>query len=229
MEITKHITVDLYNPYPLPILSAVQGDTGRAVAITLKAGSDPFLPDGEVAIYIKKADGTICYNSCSVDDDVVTVTFTNQALAVAGFAEAQLQAVSGEDILTTPIFVLKVLPTNIDDDIPESTNEFTALETALDTLSTYNSINTLPLVNVPSAVTSLADAFDAQPNHRIAYFRCSSVTTDKAPGAQNAGVLSWRYYGSAAYGCQLSFSASGLYLRTCSAGTWSAWSQVATS
>lgn len=224
----KDLTIDLFNPYPLPILNAKQYDTGRGVHVTLKAGSDLFVPAGEVAIYILKPDGTKIYNACTVEDAVVTVNFTNQALAVAGDAQAEIQVTYGADIVSTPIFVIRVLKSNIDDDAIESTDEFTALETAIATLSTYDAINCLPLVTGPTAVTSLADAFDAQPNHRICYFRCSSVTTDKAPNATNAGVLSYRYYGSAAYGAQLSFSAAGLYVRTCSSGTWSAWAAVTT-
>lgn len=229
MIIYEETTVDLYQKLPLTIITAKQGDTGRGAIVTLTAGDTvPDFSGATVTMYIKKPDGTKVYNSCTAVDNVVTCEFTNQALAVPGDNEMELQAINGADILTTPIFILRVLPTNVDGTAIQSQDEFTALETALNTLSTYNSINCLPLVNAPSAVASLADAFDAQPNHRIAYFRCSSVTTDKAPGAQNAGVLSWRYYGSAAYGCQLSFSAAGLYVRTCSSGTWSAWAQVAT-
>ena len=229
MELIKELTIDLYNPYPLPIVNAKQYDTGRGVRVTLKAGSDLFTPEGTVNIYILKPDGTKIYNACSVEDAVVTVDFTNQALAVAGDAQAEIQVESGADIVSTPIFVIRVLKSNIDDDAIESTDEFTALETAIATLSNYDTINELPLVNMPAAKTSLADAFDEQGNNKIAYFRCSSITTDRAPGAQNAGVLSFKYSSrSGGYGCQLSFSGAGLYVRTCWASTWGAWAAVTT-
>lgn len=227
MELVKRITVDLFNPYPLPVMNAKQGDTGRGFEVELRAGSDPFNVSGTVNIYIQKPDGTKIYNSCTASDNIVSGTFTNQALAVAGDAYAELQANDDGDIISTPIFIVKVLPSNIDDEAIESEDEFTALETAIATLSAYDAINTLPLNTVPTAVTSLATAFDGQNNHRIAYFRVSSSTSDKAPGANNAGVLSWRYYGADAYGCQLSFSAAGLYVRTCSAGTWGDWAKLA--
>ena len=229
MEIIKDIAVDLYQTLPLTILAAKQGDTGRGFRATITAGDEiPDFSSATIAVYIKKPDGTKIYNACTADGNVITGELTNQALAVPGEAEVELQMQAGDDILSTPIFTLLVLPSNIDDSAIESQDEFDALQTALSQLSDYNAINTLPLVNAPSAVTSLADAFEAQPNHRIAYFRCSSVTTDKAPGAQNAGVLSYRYYGSAAYGAQLSFSAVGLYVRACSSGTWSDWFKIQT-
>lgn len=227
------VTVNLDRQLPLSIVTAKQGDTGHSVVITLETQFETYdFETADAKIYIKKPDGTKIYNTAlNNGDGSFIVALTNQALAVKGDAQAELQLTSTEaptEWISTPVFILRVLPSNIDDTAIESTDEFDALQTALSQLSTYNSINTLPLVNAPNAVESLADAFDAQPNHRIAYFRCSSVTTDKAPGAQNAGVLSWRYYGSAAYGCQLSFSAAGLYLRTCSLGTWSAWAKLAT-
>lgn len=229
MTIYAETTVDLYNRLPLTIITAKQGDTGRGAIVTVTAGDS--LPDfsgATVTMYIKKPDGTKVYNACTVVDNVITCDFTNQALAVPGDNQMELQAIDGADILTTPIFILRVLPSNVDGTAIQSQDEFTALETALNTLSTYNAIHELPLNSAPNVVSSLADAFDAQSNHRIAYFRASNSTTDKAPGAANQGVLSYRYYGAGAYGAQLSFSAQGLYVRFCSNGTWGAWSKLAT-
>lgn len=230
MTIYAETTVDLYQRLPLTIITAKQGDTGRGFRATITAGDEiPDFSGATVAVYIKKPDGTKIYNACTADGNVITGELTNQALAVPGDAEVELQAQDGGDILSTPVFILRVLPSNIDDTAIESSDEFDALQTAMTTLATYDTINELPLVNMPAAKTSLADAFDAQGNNKIAYFRCSSITTDRAPGAQNAGVLSFKYSsGSGSYGCQLSMSGAGLYVRTCWASTWSAWAQLAT-
>lgn len=227
------VTVNLDRQLPLAIVTAKQGDTGHTVQIFPETQFETYdMNTADAKIYIKKPDGTKIYNTAvNNGDGSFIVALTNQALAVKGDAQAELQLTSTEnpsEWISTPVFILRVLPSNIDDTAIESQDEFDALQTALSQLSTYNSISELPLVNTPNAKASLANAFIAQGNHKIAYFRCSSVTTDKAPGAQNAGVLSYKYSSSSDYGAQLSFSAAGLYLRTCSSGTWSAWAKLAT-
>lgn len=232
--IATTVTVSLDRQLPLSIVTAKQGDTGRAVVITVETQYETYdIETATAVLYVKKPDGTKIYNTCiNNGDGTFIVGLTNQCLAVAGDAQAELQLTSTEaptEWISTPVFILRVLPSNIDDTAIESSDEFDALQTAMTTLATYDTINELPLVNMPSAKTSLADAFDAQGNNKIAYFRCSSITTDSAPGAQNAGVLSFKYSsGSGSYGCQLSLSGAGLYVRTCWASTWSAWAQLAT-
>lgn len=135
MTIYAEITVDLYQRLPLSIITAKQGDTGRGAIVTVTAGDTvPDFTGASVNIYIKKPDGTKIYNACTVADNVITVDFTNQTLAVPGDAEAELQAILGDDILSTPIFTLRVLPSNIDDTAIQSSNEFTELRRALYTI-----------------------------------------------------------------------------------------------
>ena len=132
MTIYEETTVDLYQKLPLTIITAKQGDTGRGAIVTLTAGDTvPDFSGATVTMYIKKPDGTKVYNSCTAVDNVVTCEFTNQALAVPGDNEMELQAINGADILTTPIFILRVLPSNIDDTAIMSTDEFDALQKAL--------------------------------------------------------------------------------------------------
>lgn len=132
MEIIKDIAVDLYQTLPLTILAAKQGDTGRGFRATITAGDEiPDFTGATIAVYIKKPDGTKIYNACTADGNVITGELTNQALAVPGEAEVELQAQAGNDILSTPIFTLRVLPSNIDDTAIQSSNEFTELRRAL--------------------------------------------------------------------------------------------------
>lgn len=142
MEIYKPITVDLYNPYPLGIMNAKQGDTARGAIVTLTAGGSIVEPTTEqVRIYAKKPDGTKVYNDCTIQDGKVKIVFTNQLLAIAGSLPVELEMMSGNDILTTPIFVIQVLPTNIDSSAIESSDEFTALEDALQKVEDLGNID----------------------------------------------------------------------------------------
>lgn len=227
MEIIKDIAVDLYQTLPLTILAAKQGDTGRGFRATITAGDEiPDFSSATIAVYIKKPDGTKIYNACTADGNVITGELTNQALAIPGEAEVELQAQAGNDILSTPIFTLLVLPSNIDDSAIESQDEFSALETALGTLSTYNSINEFPLGNRLANCTDLAAAHAAQGNNRFAAFRYLNTTTDKPSGATNGGVISYKYASSSDYGAQLAMSATGAYLRTIYNNVWSTWTKI---
>lgn len=130
MKLYCPITVDLYNLYPLAVMKAQQNNTGRGAIITLTAEGALIDPSDEaVQLYAKKTDGTISYIACSIVDGKIQALFTNQMLAVPGSLQVELQMISGDDEITTPIFILEVLSSNIDSGAIESQNEFTALQT----------------------------------------------------------------------------------------------------
>ena len=138
MELYKQINIDLYNPYPLCIMNAKQGDTARGAIVTLAAGGSIIEPTTEqVRIYAKKQDGTKIYNDCTIQEGRVKVKFTNQFLSVPGHLPVEIEIVSGDEILSTPIFIIQVLPSNIDSQAIESSNEFTALQAALAEANSY--------------------------------------------------------------------------------------------
>lgn len=131
MKIRTNITVDLWNPSVPPYVNVKQGDSQREIAVTLTAGGNEINPEVIPDIYIKKPDGTLIYNSCTLEGATIVIPLTAQSLAAAGEAKAELQMTYGDGVLSTPIFNLTILPTNIDDQAVESTNEFGALQTAL--------------------------------------------------------------------------------------------------
>lgn len=143
MEILTPIDANLTQP-PItrPIVNVKQGDNARGLLITLWSdGNVLSLTTESVNIYVKKPDGTEIYNSCSIVDGKVKAMFTTQMVAVVtSELPIELQIISqSEDnqpqILSTPIAYINVMPTNIDSSAIESTNEFTALETALSQVS----------------------------------------------------------------------------------------------
>lgn len=134
MNIPIQVTVDLIQEYQLFTFTAKQKDIGRSAVITVTANGQviPVTEADGANIYIAKPDGTKVYNACSFDNGRVVAELTSQMLASAGTAKVELElgAASGSRI-TTPIFNLKVLPTQIDGTAIESSNEFTALQQAL--------------------------------------------------------------------------------------------------
>lgn len=136
MKLYYPITVDLYKPYPLPLVEAQQNNIGRGVLVTLTAQGAVITPTGEsIQLYAKKPDGKISYLPCTLTGSQVECDFTNQMLALPGTVEVELQMIGGapgtETEITTPIFVVKVNPSNVDDSAIESQDEFPALVTAL--------------------------------------------------------------------------------------------------
>lgn len=132
MQIITPINIDLINVSPLPIINLKQGDTGRGILVTITAnGNVCEFTTETVNIYIKKPDGTLIYNACTIQDGKIKAMFTNQALAAPGKIPVELEVISESDRLSTPIAIANILPSNIDSDAIESSNEFTALTQAL--------------------------------------------------------------------------------------------------
>ncbi len=132
MQILTPIVIDLMNPDPLPIINAKQGDTGRGIRVTVTTdGQICQCASEEVNIFIRKPDGKLIYNGCDIQGGDVVVMFTSQALAVHGQLQVELEILSGEKKVSTPIAVINVLPTNINAEAIESTNEFNRYETII--------------------------------------------------------------------------------------------------
>lgn len=130
-DIIKYISVS-HPGVPIKV-PAVQGDTGRRILFTV---TDMDIPSGSSAtIYAKKPSGAEIYNSCAVSKSssgasVITVDLTSAMLEEPGEIPAQIQVVSGEDIVTSFVFFLEIHKKIIDGNGIEGTNEFTALEEA---------------------------------------------------------------------------------------------------
>ena len=136
MKLYYPIEVDLFRPYPLPIMEAQQNNIGRGAQVTLKANGAIIQPTNEgLTFWAKKPDGTVSYLAATLSGTNVQLDFTSQMLAVPGMVQVEIRMTAGDGAdktdISTPIFNVRVNPSNIDDTAPESTNEFTALVTAL--------------------------------------------------------------------------------------------------
>lgn len=132
MIILTPIIVDLMNPDPLPIINVKQCDTGRGIRATVTMdGQICQFSDEEINIFIRKPDGKLVYNTCANQGAEIVAMFTSQALAAAGKLQAELEIISGEERISTPIALINVLPTNINSKAIESTNEFKRYETII--------------------------------------------------------------------------------------------------
>ena len=131
--------MDLYNQYPLQVITAQQANIGRGVMLTLTANNAVLVPENEsLFVYVKKPDATKVYADCVLSGNQVQIDFTQQMLAVPGMLEAELQLIdaSGNNI-TTPIFLIDNQASNIDYAALESSDEFKAFVDALAEVEYY--------------------------------------------------------------------------------------------
>lgn len=93
------------------------------------------IPAGATAnIYIKKPSGAQIYNSCSISGNEITVNPTTQMFAESGKQFGQLQILNSEKILESFLILFNVEKSIVDDTAIESSDEFTALEDALNSI-----------------------------------------------------------------------------------------------
>lgn len=133
MKLITDITLELTGETKRFEVQAKQGDKGtRFVRVSLTNNGAEFeMPSGVTVIAnIQKPDRKFCFNECTLEENKVLVPLTNQALAVAGTAECDIEIRDGggELILSSQAFTIEIEKSMRDENAIESSNEFTALE-----------------------------------------------------------------------------------------------------
>lgn len=133
MKLITDITLELTGETKRYEVVAKQGDKAtRFVRITLKNNGQDFeIPAGmKVIANIQKPDRKCCYNTCSYSGSTVTMELTNQALAVAGTAECDIEIRDANDevVLSSQAFTIEIEKSMRDENAIRSSNEFTQLE-----------------------------------------------------------------------------------------------------
>lgn len=135
------VTAELYQEHVVPVLIAKQYDTGRGVDITLTDCGAVVVPSSteQMRLYCKRPNGAVSYLAGTLSGNAVRVRFTNTVLSTEGLVECELQVGTGSTMVSTPVFNVMVLPSNYNASVPQSSNEFEALERALQTVNQYDS------------------------------------------------------------------------------------------
>lgn len=133
MKLITDITLELTGETKRYEVVAKQGDKAtRFIRITLKNNGQDFeIPAGmKVIANIQKPDRKCCYNTCSYSGSTVTMELTNQALAVAGTAECDIEIRDANDevVLSSQAFTIEIEKSMRDENAIRSSNEFTQLE-----------------------------------------------------------------------------------------------------
>lgn len=95
-------------------VEAKRGDTGRVLLITLSDSGVPYSISADCygVFTARKGDGTVLYDPCSIENNVIAYTFTEQTCAAVGAMPAEIRLYgSGGKLLTSACFVLEVRDT----------------------------------------------------------------------------------------------------------------------
>ena len=126
---TQSIKVPIDGAPPFEYIIAKQGEiSSRQVEVTLLQNNAVYtIPSGvKTRVKYYKPDGNKVINDCTISNNKVIVTYTQQMLAAAGTGFAEIQLYNGSSVLVSATYYTKITESVYTDDI-ESTDESTSL------------------------------------------------------------------------------------------------------
>ncbi len=134
MEIRQKLSLDFgRDTHPITVFAKQNDTKTRFLEITPLNCGQAYALEGGITprLQLTKADGHTVLNDATVENGVIIVELTPQALAAAGVAVAEIGLYKGEALLSSQIFYIDVERAAFDKDAPESSDEFNALTEAL--------------------------------------------------------------------------------------------------
>lgn len=179
--LTQILNVQVSRIGLFPTIDAVQGDSGRVLECRL---TDFVIPSGSTArIYAQKPSGAQIYNNAMVDGNVVSVDLTTQILAEVGKVVCQIEVDNGGERVTSFDFALNVVKSRVDGSAIESSDEFTALE---DALNSIDDVATEAENAVSAANQAVSDAQTAIKNANTAISGANTAASSANSAAESA-------------------------------------------
>ncbi len=139
MEIRQKLSLDFgRDTHPVTVFAKQNDKNTRFLEIApLNCVQAYAIEDGVTPrLQLTKADGHTVLNDATVENGVIVVELTPQALAAAGVAVAEIGLYKGEALLSSQIFYIDVERAAFDKDAPASSDEFNALTAALAEVNT---------------------------------------------------------------------------------------------
>lgn len=134
MKVTKAIALDFgRDTTPITVFAKQRDKQSRFIEITpLNSGQSYELGEGITArLHLTKPDKHTVLNDAAIAGGKITVELTEQALAVAGTAVAEIGLYKGEALLSSQTFYIDIERAAYDPEAPESSDEYNALVDAL--------------------------------------------------------------------------------------------------
>ncbi len=124
------IMLDMQELNNLSVVYLKKGDTARKIIITLSDGGFPYeISETSYAVFsATKPDGHTLFNYCTIDENKIIYEVTQQTTAVVGKMHCEIRLIGPNNaILNSASFLIVVDDTVTDEEVPESSSEFTAL------------------------------------------------------------------------------------------------------
>ena len=128
-------SLDIHDTNSQELFRFKKGDSARVIHFCLTECGKPYkITDGCTAtLRAKKPDGTVLYNTCTVSNDTITYTLTNQTSSAVGISKCEITLYDADkNQITSPRFEILIDDTVYSDNEIESSNEFTELQNALE-------------------------------------------------------------------------------------------------
>lgn len=187
MEIRQKINLDFgRDTLPITVFAKQNDANTRFIEITpLNCGQSYTLEEGVTPrIQLTKADGHTVFNDATVENGKIIAEFTEQALAAAGTAVAEIGLYKGSELLSSQVFYIDVKKSAFDKDAPESSNEFNAL---VDALGKIDGAKDAAEEAVNAAEAAVSNANSAANAANGAAERATDAAADAVEATQKAG------------------------------------------
>ena len=191
MQLTHSIALDFgRDTLPITIFAKQYDKESRFVEIVpLECGKDYTLESGVTAcLQLTKPDGHTVLKTATIANGVIKVELTEQTLAVAGTAVAEIGLYKGNSLLSSQIFYIEIKRAAYNPDAPASSDEYPALIDVLGKVETsVNSANSAAAAANAAATkaeTAAGGADTAAQNATSA----ASVANSAASGAENVNI-----------------------------------------
>lgn len=124
------IMLDMQELSNLSVVYLKKGDTARKIIITLSDGGFPYVISKTSCAVLSatKPDGHTLFNYCTIDENKIIYEVTQQTTAAVGKMRCEIRLIGPDNaVLNSASFLIIVGDTVTDEEVPESSSEFTAL------------------------------------------------------------------------------------------------------
>lgn len=198
LQNVQRIQIELDGSAPFEYVVAKAGEKeSRIVEVTLLENKKEFtIPAGTTAkIKYYKPDGKFVLNNATINGNVITVTYTEQMLAVSGTGRGEIVLYNGTAVLRSATYYTKITPTVYKENGLISDNEFLDMAESIIAMNkqTDKAINATKSAEqaATDANTAAAAANKAKANTVTATQNAQTATSEantKAAAANNAAA-----------------------------------------
>lgn len=191
MQLTHSIALDFgRDTLPITIFAKQYDKESRFVEIVpLECGKDYTLESGVTArLQLTKPDGHTVLKTATIVNGVIKVELTEQTLAVAGTAVAEIGLYKGNSLLSSQIFYIEIKRAAYNPDAPASSDEYPALIDALGKVETSVSVANSAAAAANTAAMKAETAAGGADTAAGAANSAAAAANEAAEGAENVNI-----------------------------------------